>query len=323
MYNRGNIIPETLNSIFQQEVFSFDYEIIIVDDGSTDESVRICQEIAAKHPQMSIITQKNEGPGAARNKGLSKAQGEYIWFVDSDDWIVPQAFAKLQQYVNKEYDAITISSANVIDNTNRRRISYGHLVGRILSGQDFIDQRISVNAFSFSFRLPISLHNIVFNRKFLLRNSLLMLPGIYHEDLEFLPRVFFYTKQMIVNDDILYLVRQTPGSIVRSVTPKKAFDNLTVARSLSVFIGEHRSACNRKLYVIAGIAISNALEEIWKTKDWRNHDFLTELRKHSRIYKSALLRTYHLKFILLAVLLAISPSAMIYVYNKLQIIKRK
>ena len=87
VYNVEQYLRECLDSIAQLKAFS--WEVILIDDGSTDSSGAICDEYAKREPKFRVIHQKNAGVSAARNAGLDAAKGEWIWFVDSDDSINP------------------------------------------------------------------------------------------------------------------------------------------------------------------------------------------------------------------------------------------
>ena len=78
-----------------------DYEVILVDDGSTDSSGAICNEYADRHPQFHVIHMKNQGISAARNTGDTEAKGKYLLFLDSDDFLVPNSLSKLLELANK------------------------------------------------------------------------------------------------------------------------------------------------------------------------------------------------------------------------------
>lgn len=85
VYNTEKYISECLHSLIQQSYSHI--EIIAVDDGSTDNSLKILNDISAKDKRLKVFSQPNQGVSAARNLALSKATGEYIMFVDADDWI--------------------------------------------------------------------------------------------------------------------------------------------------------------------------------------------------------------------------------------------
>mgnify|MGYP000597869244 CR=1 FL=1 len=95
VYNGEEYIDRCLQSCLRQDIPADSYEIIVVDDGSTDSSNVILSRYAMEHANVVVLTQSNKKQGAARNYGLSKAQGEYIWFVDSDDWIEANCLGRL------------------------------------------------------------------------------------------------------------------------------------------------------------------------------------------------------------------------------------
>lgn len=91
VYNRADLIVECVESVLAQSYKN--YEIIIVDDGSTDNTVQVLEQLSAKHPGIiHTYAQKNAGPGAARQTGLNNSNGEFIQFLDSDDLIMPEKF---------------------------------------------------------------------------------------------------------------------------------------------------------------------------------------------------------------------------------------
>ena len=95
VYNAANYLPRCLDSIFGQDYP--DYEVIVVDDGSTDDSPAICRRYAEQHPSMQLIVRSNGGPSAARNTGLQAAQGDWIAFIDSDDEVHPHYLTALME----------------------------------------------------------------------------------------------------------------------------------------------------------------------------------------------------------------------------------
>lgn len=91
VYNVEHYLRHCLDSVVQQRLD--DYEAIVVDDGSTDDSPKICDDYAAKYSQFRVIHQTNQGLSAARNKGMEMASGKYLLFLDSDDFLVPESLA--------------------------------------------------------------------------------------------------------------------------------------------------------------------------------------------------------------------------------------
>ena len=87
VYNVEKYVNRCLLSVLNQKVSSNEYEIVIVNDGSTDSSLSIVEEMIESYNNVILVSQENAGLSAARNRGLLLAKGDYIWFVDSDDWI--------------------------------------------------------------------------------------------------------------------------------------------------------------------------------------------------------------------------------------------
>lgn len=100
VYNVEKYLSRCLDSLLSQNYQN--YEIICVNDGSPDNSADILQAYQEKHDNISVINQENKGLGGARNTGLQYASGDYIWFVDSDDWIEPDALYLLNNFIIKE-----------------------------------------------------------------------------------------------------------------------------------------------------------------------------------------------------------------------------
>ena len=104
VYNSAPFLHKCIGSIVEQQYN--DYELILVDDGSTDASQDICQEYADKYGHIRLIRQENSGPSAARNRGIDCARGEFITFVDSDDWVKPAYFQTLRDAVAGKPDLV-------------------------------------------------------------------------------------------------------------------------------------------------------------------------------------------------------------------------
>lgn len=108
VYNVENYVEHCITSCLKQNILISEYEIIIVNDGSTDNSLFIAEKTATGHPNIKIISQCNKGLSMARNKGLSLAQGDYIWFVDSDDYIEENCLKQIIETCKKGYDVISV-----------------------------------------------------------------------------------------------------------------------------------------------------------------------------------------------------------------------
>ena len=95
VYNVQDFLAKCIESVINQTIN--DIQIILVDDGATDNSGQICDEYAKKDKRITVIHKQNQGLGFARNTGLDVANGDYIFFLDSDDWILPYSIKELYE----------------------------------------------------------------------------------------------------------------------------------------------------------------------------------------------------------------------------------
>ena len=126
MYNVEKYIQRCLFSIINNKGFLENCELIVVNDGTKDNSESIARKIIEGLPNTQIIVQENQGLSAARNTGLSRAIGEYVWFIDSDDWIEPDAIKSLMNEIDKNMiegleTAIGKASADIAQLSNDAR----------------------------------------------------------------------------------------------------------------------------------------------------------------------------------------------------------
>lgn len=108
VYNAENYLAQCLDSCLSQDISRGEYEVICVNDGSSDGSGKVLEEYAKTYSNVHVINQQNAGVSAARNTGLDAAPGDYIWFVDSDDLILPNCLGELQHIcMEKNCDELT------------------------------------------------------------------------------------------------------------------------------------------------------------------------------------------------------------------------
>ena len=226
VYNTAVYIDRCLESI--QRIPLKEIEVITVNDGSTDDSLEKLKQWKDKFPLMHIIEQPNGGLSVARNNGMSVATGDYIWFIDSDDWIDP----------GKVLECLELAESNQLD-----LISFGIVLSDGNSVlRDLALSGVENDDIVFTGR-DYYLHNYVhasacvafYRREFLLEKQFRFLQGVLSEDQEFTPRVYFLAERVMYHRQCLYFYYQRPGSIQKSITPKKFWDFLHIARSLRDF----------------------------------------------------------------------------------------
>jgi len=117
VYNVEKYLEKCLESIINQTLKNL--EIICVNDGSTDNSLQILEDYAKKDQRIKIINKKNRGSGAAKNTGMKNASGEYIGFVDSDDWVDLAMFEKLYNRAKSQKSDMVMCPIYIYDNVNQ------------------------------------------------------------------------------------------------------------------------------------------------------------------------------------------------------------
>lgn len=226
MYGVERWIAACLNSIYSQPDAE-QVEVILVDDGSPDKSHDIARHWLENQPinNWRIIRQPNLGLSAARNTGLDAARGEFVWFIDTDDLIAPDAIAKLLSHISPAIDVIAMTYYNIDENGNPLPHHFKNYAELEVSGKDML----------LTHELSVCVQFYCMRREFMRAKRLRMTEGLLHEDSEFTPRMMYFADRVQLINGPMYLLRQTPGSITHTVNPKRSFDLLRVANSLETF----------------------------------------------------------------------------------------
>ena len=117
VYQAQSSLDRCIKSLLRQTLS--DIEIILVDDGSTDQSPSICDHYEAEDPRIQVIHKPNEGVSAARNDGLLAARGEWVIFCDSDDWMEPYACELLCQTGTEKHVDVVLGASHLIQNERK------------------------------------------------------------------------------------------------------------------------------------------------------------------------------------------------------------
>lgn len=254
IYKVEDYVEKCLNSCENQDIPSCEYEIVVVNDGSPDRSLDIVTEVAKKFSNIKIISQDNKGLSAARNTGLKNANGQYIMFVDSDDWIADNCLGKIISKLKQESpDALLISVANVFE--DGLKIKQNYLSEEQITGKELLKLKVSPCA-----------QYAIWSSSFLNKHNLLFFEGILHEDSEFTPRAYYLAEKISFTNDIIYYVFQNPNSITRSTNPKKSFDLIEyVCEHLSDFCANVEEEYKYLFHNMISMYLNNALANILKS----------------------------------------------------------
>ncbi len=187
-HNGQDFLKKCIHSLLSQDLDSTQYEIIVVNDGSTDQTVATVESISKEFSNVRLFTQENRGEGGARNTGLKIAQGEYILFVDHDDYVIPGSLHQLLSIAkNKNLDILMADFYN--QNKDEKPVKnhkYIHNSSEIMSGREFMEKNsISWNPWVYLFR-----------KDFLKENSILFKENMGFVDTEFCLKNLFFAKKV-------------------------------------------------------------------------------------------------------------------------------
>lgn len=221
IYNVAPYLRKCVDSLLAQDIS--DYEIILVDDGSTDESGAIadeivrevmgdesnCQSPIANRPTLIVIHQENAGLSAARNTGIAKAKGEYIWFVDSDDYVESNVLGVLIDQIERDnLDVLRFRYQNVKESGEifipheGMKTDYNDYSKSPLDGITFLNERMWIQCYACQFIV----------KKEILEWELFTV-GIYFEDTDWTPRMLLRAKRVASTNRVIYNYLWRDGSI--------------------------------------------------------------------------------------------------------------
>lgn len=244
VYNGESFINRCLSSIFHQMNFNFTFEVIAINDGSKDNSLVILNELKKSYVNLIIYDQNNGGAGSARNVGISNAKGNFIWFIDADDYIQPNAFSIIQNYILKEESNSTTLGFNYYK-VSETSIVYpdkdsDHKDVENFNGLEYVKARS---------KKPYYLWVMIYNKKFIDKHSLRFIEGIKNlEDLEFSLKYFSYCKDVLYINQRLYNYFENTTSTSRNISlqnlNKLARDSQVVHRSLHKMVLDNKQFNN-------------------------------------------------------------------------------
>lgn len=215
IYGVEQYLRKCVDSLLNQDMD--DYEIILVDDGSLDACPMICDEYATAHKNIRVIHRENGGLSAARNSGIEIAQGGYLMFVDSDDYIEPNVLKGLMvqverdnldvlryrlQYVNPQYEVYNPYKSDPFKGNDYSEVP--------TDGVSFLNSRMSTACYAWAF---------ILKRELL--DECIFTPRIYFEDTDWTPRMLCKAKRVASTNTVVYNYLQREGSITNAVNKSK------------------------------------------------------------------------------------------------------
>ncbi len=274
-YNAEKTIEKCISSILENDYNN--YEIIIVNDGSTDKTEQIVELFASD--KIKYFSKPNTGVADSRNYGIEKAKGEYITFIDSDDYVKNDYFENLDEYI-KEGIEIIKRKAIIVKNDKEEKIE-GETFDKCTGEEAF-------NKLCFSDKYIDTLWSYIIKKSIFAENNFQFSKDRFHEDFGLLPLIILKAKSMISLDSYNYYYVQTEGSIMRDNNLEKEikksedalyhYDN--IIKQIENYNLEKRTKENIKIYCTNCI-----LQKLKILKGDEEKKYINKLKKR-KIYKN-------------------------------------
>lgn len=216
IYKVESYLPKCVDSLLNQDMPLEEYEIILVDDGSPDRCGEICEAYASRFANVKVVHRENGGLSAARNSGIEVAQGLYIQFVDSDDYLEPDVLKFLVDKMDADkLDILRFNYQNVnekyeVFEPNRVSKPFVDYRDEVCDGLTFLTERLGFGCYAWQFMI----------RRELIE-SCRFKEGIYFEDTEWTPRILLKAHRVSSVSKMTYDYLMRDGSITKSVDEMK------------------------------------------------------------------------------------------------------
>ena len=221
MYNSEKYIANCIDSILTSDLPIGRYEVIIVNDGSTDNGPQIAQEYVSKYDNFTYLTQENQGQSVARNRGIRHCSGEYVWCVDADDMVNSTIFTLLKRLqISEQIDILAFQL--------RVENEYGQFI-REECTQPNVHHDIPLSGRSaiISGYNPSSVCALWIRKRFMIDNELLFKEGITHQDVELSYRLLATASFVLFTSHSPYIYMLHPNSTSQSINPVKKIKYLS------------------------------------------------------------------------------------------------
>lgn len=298
VYKTEEYISKTIESLLAQKCDGLQF--IFVDDGSPDRAISIVEKYAKTDERFVILHKENGGLSSARNFGIDNADGEYILFIDSDDYIENETLKRMLEEAETNDLDVYRARLQHVENNRIRQSDIVHKPYVVMTGRE----RLICGEVSYT----ICVH--MYKRKFLNNNNLRFMEGVYHEDMDFIVRAHVYASKTMDSDIIFYNYVIRNESISNNSTLKRPIDYCKVAQSVSKISEElHDEELYQRFFreylafmfshvinlcVINHLSISDILSEEGRRNDIFNHLKKSRNRKYRFQYFLLKLRLYKL-----------------------------
>lgn len=230
VFNTEEYVKKCIESVIDQTYKNI--EIIVIDDGSTDNSLKICNEIGMKDNRIKIYHKENGGLSSARNYGIKKASGDYLYFLDSDDYI-PLDSAEVLINISEKYNSDIVIGNYQKVYENQKAVTKEDNISEI---KEFNKYEAVKNMF---YEIDFSTGAMMKLFKKELFNKIEFPLGKKYEDLATIYKVFFKAKRITYTNKIVYYYLIRKSSIIGSINPLKNIDYLEIALEINKYVKDN------------------------------------------------------------------------------------
>ena len=235
VYNVADYLHRCVQTILDQEFQN--YEMILVDDGSTDESPEICDEYARQYAHIRVIHKENGGLSSARNAGLEQARGQYIWWIDSDDWIEPGALSCL--YETSKHAGADIVKFNYYRLEKEKKAMVSNSGPGLYTGAQ--KEQLMDQAFCSAGKFCLSAWSHLYRLDFLKKHPTPFVSErlVGSEDYLFTLSVYLHAEKILVLRDCLYVYEMRQGSLTQTYKKDLPERYALLYEKLNAYYQEH------------------------------------------------------------------------------------
>lgn len=281
IYNVEKYISRCLDSVINQTYKKI--EIICVDDGSPDNSIKILKEYEKKDSRIKIIRQESRGLSGARNTGIKNSRGEYIFFLDSDDWLPLNSLELLYEDILLNKSDISVGNLIKVYPKKNKEIGLKKLKKTDYSLKNYLEYSINNKNFT------ANVVNKLYKTKIIVENKILFKEKILYEDFLFTVQYFIYCKKIsVIKEAVYYYFLERENSIVNTVNIRDLEVFLNIIEIEKFLINNNQKEILNSKYFqnyIFEWLLSATISKLFKNGDIESIEIMYESIKNNKIFK--------------------------------------
>jgi glycosyltransferase involved in cell wall biosynthesis len=233
IYNAENYLRRCLDTVVNQTFKNL--EIILINDGSTDSSLKIMNEYKENYNNIEIINQQNAGQGEARNKGISIAKGNYITFADADDWLSENYVEALYNAIEKNNADISVCNMIMVMSRTFKEIKSIKFPKNELNGDEAVRNLLEDK------ELKSYPWAKLYKKSIFIENNITFPARMFYEDLAIIFQAFYYSSKISLVNEYCYYYFQSEESSTRAPNPKTIYDRIKALDMVQKFLVDNNS----------------------------------------------------------------------------------